>query len=75
MKELLEKLVKESIEADDAFISIEKKGHKAEVNTMGSESGLLIALISLEKYILNKLNIPEEVYLTSKSLIGTKKER
>lgn len=71
MEKLLEKLLKESIKSDNAFISI-KKGNKAEINAKGSDSGLLIALVTLENHILNELNISEEFYLIFKSLIGSK---
>lgn len=68
MEKLLEKLLKESIKGDNAFISIEKKGNKAELNAKGSKLSLLIALVSLENHILNELNISEELYLIFKSL-------
>lgn len=72
MEKLIEKLLKESIEADNAFISVEKKGNKAQVNATGSKSALLITLVSLEKHILNVLNISEGDYLIIKTLIDSK---
>lgn len=72
MEKPIEKLLEESIEADDAFISIEKKGNKAKINAIGKNASLLIALVSLEKHILNKLNISEETYLMLKPVIETK---
>lgn len=68
----LEKLLKESIKADDVFISVEKKGNEAKVNLRGNKEGILIALASLEDYILNKLNISIEEYLIITSIIGSK---
>lgn len=68
----LEKLLKKSIKADDAFISVEKKGNNAKVNVRGNKAGILIALVSLENYILNKFNISLEEYLIITSIIGIK---
>ena len=68
----LEKLLKESIKADDAFISVEKKGNNVKVNVRGNKAGILIALVSLEIHILNKFNISLEEYLIITSIIGIK---
>ena len=72
MGKQLEKLLKESIKADDAFISVEKKGNSAKVNVRGNKAGILIALVSLENHILNELNISIEEYLIITSIIGIK---
>lgn len=68
----IEKLLKESIKANDAFISIEKKGNNAKVNVRGNKAGILIVLASLENCILNELNISIEEYLIITSIIGIK---
>lgn len=72
MEKLIGELLNECIEAENVFISIEKYGKKAKVNIKGDKRGLLVALVSLEKFILDKLNISEEEYLVVKSVIGYK---
>lgn len=66
LKELLKKGLK-----DDAILSIEKKGNSASAKLNGSAMGILVALATLEKHVLEQLDCPSEVFEIFKKMIGS----
>ena len=61
---------------EKASISIEKfEDGRAETHIEGSTLGILIALAGLEKSVLEKLDVPREVWGLIKRTVGTKEAK
>lgn len=56
---------------DDATLSIEKKGSSAKAKLEGNTMGILVALVILEKHVLEQLDCPSEVFEILKKMIGS----
>lgn len=67
--EKLEKLLNESVETDDAFVSISKQGKKLHVTAKGRTSAILIALASLESEVLEDAHVSEETFSKIKDFV------